>query len=86
LGTTRASAFSFCVQRQLLLQVRASPVVGELQPLLLGTDCPWLLVAPETIERLHTIISLDQWRFAGTLRRPSSPSDDLLLYEKIAPR
>ncbi|SFO24962.1 MULTISPECIES: hypothetical protein [unclassified Variovorax] len=58
----------------------------ELQPLLLGTDCPWLLVAPETIERLHTIISLDQWRFAGTLRRPSSPSDDLLLYEKIAPR
>ena len=43
-------------------------------------------MAPETIERLHTIISLDQWRFAGTLRRPSSPSDDLLLYEKIAPR
>jgi len=58
----------------------------DLQPLLLGTDCPWLLVSPDTIERLHTIISLDQWRFIGTLRRPSSATDDLLLYEKIAPQ
>ncbi|PIF73316.1 4-amino-4-deoxy-L-arabinose transferase-like glycosyltransferase [Variovorax sp. 54] len=55
----------------------------NLQPLLLGNDCPWLLVSPETIERLHTIIPMDQWRFSGTLRRPSSPADDLLLYEKI---
>ena len=45
----------------------------------------WLLASPETIERLHTIIPFDQWRFAGTLRRPSSPADDLLLYQKIAP-
>ena len=57
----------------------------NLQPLLLGTDCPWLLVSPETIERLHTIISLEQWRFSGTLRRPSGATDDLLLYQKIAP-
>ena len=55
----------------------------NLQPLLLGNDCPWLLVSPDTIERLHTIIPLEQWRFSGTLRRPSSPADDLLLYEKI---
>ncbi|MDP9908207.1 4-amino-4-deoxy-L-arabinose transferase-like glycosyltransferase [Variovorax boronicumulans] len=55
----------------------------NLQPLLLGNDCPWLLVSPDTIERLHTIIPLEQWRFRGTLRRPSSPADDLLLYEKI---
>ncbi|QFZ85360.1 hypothetical protein GFK26_22635 [Variovorax paradoxus] len=55
----------------------------NLQPLLLGNDCPWLLVSPDTIERLHTIIPMDQWRFSGTLRRPSSPADDLLLYEKI---
>ncbi|GER10520.1 hypothetical protein [Variovorax boronicumulans] len=55
----------------------------NLQPLLLGNDCPWLLVSPDTIERLHTIIPLEQWRFSGTLRRPSSPTDDLLLYEKI---
>jgi len=58
----------------------------NLQPLLLGTDCPWLLVSPETIERLHTIIPFDQWRFSGTLRRPSSPADDLLLYQKIKPQ
>jgi len=57
----------------------------NLQPLLLGTNCPWLLVSPETIERLHTIIPLDQWHFSGTLRRPSSATDDLLLYQKIAP-
>jgi hypothetical protein len=56
------------------------------QPLLLGTDCPWLLASPETIERLHTIIPFDQWRFAGTLRRPSSAADDLLLYQKITPQ
>ncbi len=55
----------------------------NLQPMLLGNDCPWLLVSPDTIERLHTIIPLEQWRFSGTLRRPSSPADDLLLYEKI---
>ena len=57
----------------------------NLQPLLLGTDCPWLLVSPDTIERLHTIIRLEHWRFSGTLRRPSSATDDLLLYQKIAP-
>ncbi|KQX87332.1 hypothetical protein [Variovorax sp. Root473] len=55
----------------------------NLQPMLLGNNCPWLLVSPDTIERLHTIIPMDQWRFSGTLRRPSSPADDLLLYEKI---
>jgi 4-amino-4-deoxy-L-arabinose transferase-like glycosyltransferase len=57
----------------------------NLRPLLLGTDCPWLLVSPDVITRLHTIVPLEQWRFSGTLRRPSSASDDLLLYQKIAP-
>jgi len=57
----------------------------NLQPLLLGTNCPWLLVSPDTIERLHLIIPLEKWRFSGTLRRPSSATDDLLLYQKIAP-
>jgi hypothetical protein len=57
----------------------------DVKPLLLDNTCPWLMASPETIERLHTIIPFDQWRFAGTLRRPSSPADDLLLYQKIAP-
>ncbi|MEP6723238.1 MAG: hypothetical protein ABJA77_17485 [Variovorax sp.] len=56
----------------------------ELQPLTGKTDCGWLLVNPEVIARLHDIVSLDQWRFMGTLRRPTSPSDDLLLYQRIA--
>ncbi|MDM0006218.1 hypothetical protein QTI51_10760 [Variovorax sp. J22G73] len=58
----------------------------DVKPLLLDNTCPWLLASPETIERLHTIIPFDQWRFAGTLRRPSSAADDLLLYQKITPQ
>ena len=58
----------------------------DVKPLLLDNNCPWLLASPETIERLHTIIPFDQWRFAGTLRRPSSAADDLLLYQKIPPQ
>jgi 4-amino-4-deoxy-L-arabinose transferase-like glycosyltransferase len=58
----------------------------DVKPLLLDNTCPWLLASPETIERLHTIIPFDQWRFAGTLRRPSSAPDDLLLYQKITPQ
>ena len=59
----------------------------DLQPLGLpgGARCPWLLASSDTIERLHTVIPPEQWRFSGILRRPSSPADDLLLYQKIAP-
>jgi len=58
----------------------------NLQPLLAGgAECPWLLASPEIIGKLHTLINLEQWRFSGTLRRPTSPGDDLLLYQKIAP-
>lgn len=53
----------------------------------LGADapCPWLLVSPEAIARLRDIVNLDGWRLIGTLRRPTSPSDDLLLYQRIVP-
>lgn len=57
----------------------------ELQPLTGQPSCNWLLVNPEVIARLHDIVSLEQWRFMGTLRRPTSPSDDLLLYQRISP-
>ncbi len=57
----------------------------ELKPLTGSGDCRWLLVNPEVIAKLHDIVSLDQWRFMGTLRRPTSPSDDLLLYQRITP-
>ena len=51
----------------------------------LGSEptCPWLLVSPEAIARLHDIVSLERWRLMGTLRRPTSPSDDLLLFQRI---
>ncbi|MEJ7688173.1 MAG: hypothetical protein WKG52_14955 [Variovorax sp.] len=59
----------------------------NLQPLtaINAQSCPWLLASPEAIGRLHTIVNLERWRFVGTLRRPTSASDDLLLYQNIAP-
>ena len=57
----------------------------NLQPLIGTQSCPWLLVSPDAIGRLHTIVNLEGWRFIGTLRRPTSPSDDLLLYQRSAP-
>ena len=56
-----------------------------LKPINSHTDCPWLLVNPEVVARLHDIVSLEQWRLIGTFRRPTSASDDLLLYQRNAP-
>ncbi|MDM0013536.1 hypothetical protein QTH87_13930 [Variovorax sp. J22P168] len=57
----------------------------NLQPLAGGASCPWMLVSPEAIARLHNVANLDGWRLIGTLRRPTSPSDDLLLFQRIRP-
>jgi hypothetical protein len=57
----------------------------NLQPLTAAQSCPWLLVAPEAIIRLHEIVNLEGWRFTGTLRRPTSAGDDLLLYQRVTP-
>ncbi|GAA4342387.1 UDP phosphate-alpha-4-amino-4-deoxy-L-arabinose arabinosyl transferase [Variovorax defluvii] len=57
----------------------------NLQPLMGGPSCPWLVVSPEAIGRLHTLVNLEGWRLIGTLRRPTSPSDDLLLYQRTRP-
>lgn len=57
----------------------------NVQLLLSDQACPWLLVSPIAIARLHEIVNLDGWRLIGTLRRPTSPADDLLLYQRIAP-
>ncbi|MBT2325060.1 hypothetical protein J7E62_22265 [Variovorax paradoxus] len=57
----------------------------NLQPLSATQACPWLLASPEAIGRLHRVVNLEGWRFIGTLRRPTSASDDLLLYQRIAP-
>ena len=57
----------------------------DLRPLDAGSACRWLLLSPEAIGTLNTKIDLHQWRFIGTLRRPTSASDDLLLYQKFIP-
>lgn len=54
-----------------------------LQPINSHTACPWLVVSPDAIPSLHLIVSLEQWRLIGTFRRPTSPSDDLLLFQHV---
>ncbi|MDM0116163.1 hypothetical protein QTI66_28760 [Variovorax sp. J22R133] len=56
-----------------------------LQPLTPDSRCRWALVNPDVIERLHDIVSLDQWRLIRTLRRPTASGDDLLLYQRLTP-
>ena len=49
-------------------------------------SCPWLLVSPDAIGRLHDDRRTStSWRLIGTLRRPTNASDNLLLYQRIAP-
>jgi 4-amino-4-deoxy-L-arabinose transferase-like glycosyltransferase len=57
----------------------------NLQPLTGTQTCSWLLVSPDAIARLHNIVNLESWRLIGTLRRPTSAGDDLLLYQRIPP-
>lgn len=57
----------------------------QLSPLVGGEACPWLLISPEAISTLHNIVSMEQWRLSGTLRRPTSAADDLLLFQRTAP-
>ncbi|SDZ97857.1 hypothetical protein [Variovorax sp. YR216] len=57
----------------------------NVQPLVGGPPCPWLLVSPDAIAKLHEIVNLESWRLVGTLRRPTSPGDDLLLYQRLTP-
>lgn len=63
----------------------------DLKPLASGaaaavdTACPWLLVSPEALGRPGTAIDFKRWQLAGTFRRPTSASDDIFLYQRIAP-
>ena len=50
-----------------------------------GAQCPWLLVSPEAIGRAGQSIDFEQWRLVGTLRRPTSAGDDILMFQRIAP-
>ena len=57
-----------------------------LRPLAEGSpSCRWLLVSPESLGNLHSLVDLNLWRFGGTLRRPTNAGDDLLLYERMTP-
>jgi len=57
----------------------------DLRPLAADTPCGWMVVGPDAIARLKDVASFDRWRFVGTLRRPSSASDDLLLFQRTGP-
>ncbi|RZI67322.1 hypothetical protein [Variovorax guangxiensis] len=50
-----------------------------------GAQCPWLLVSPDAIGRSGQAIDFTQWRLAGTVRRPTSAGDDILLFQRTLP-
>ena len=50
-----------------------------------GAPCPWLLVNPDAIGRSGQAIDFTQWRLAGTVRRPTSAGDDILLFQRTLP-
>ncbi len=49
------------------------------------SSCRWLLISADAIPTLRTVVSFDQWHLIGSFRRQTSASDDLLLYERLAP-
>jgi hypothetical protein len=57
----------------------------DLRPLAADTPCGWMVVGPDAIGGLKDVASFERWRLVGTLRRPSSASDDLLLYQRSGP-
>jgi hypothetical protein len=57
----------------------------DLRPFAADTPCGWMVVGPDAIGGLKDVASFDRWRLVGTLRRPSSASDDLLLYQRSGP-
>jgi 4-amino-4-deoxy-L-arabinose transferase-like glycosyltransferase len=50
-----------------------------------GAPCPWLLVNPDAIGRSGQAIDFTQWRLAGTVRRPTSAGDDILMFQRTVP-
>ena len=46
--------------------------------------CPWLLVSPEALGQPGAAIDFARWQLVGTFRRPTSASDDIFLYQRIA--
>jgi 4-amino-4-deoxy-L-arabinose transferase-like glycosyltransferase len=55
----------------------------NVRPLDRDPPCPWLLVSPDAIARLHETVDLQHWQLIGTFRRPTNPNDDLLLYQRL---
>lgn len=48
------------------------------------TACPWLLVSPDALGRPGVAIDFSRWQLVGSFRRPTSGSDDIFLYQRIA--
>ncbi len=54
----------------------------DLQPMALRNGCDWMVVGADAISRVREVASFDQWALVGTMRRPSSANDDLLLFQR----
>lgn len=47
-------------------------------------SCPWMLVNPDSRNRLQKSASARQWHLQATIRRPSDKADDVLLFRRVA--
>ena len=89
LDVARATGTPECVEVHgiSLAQVAALRYHGQLtlRPAGVKASCPWLVVAPASLEALSVGLDMRQWTLHATVRRPADADDNLLLYQRPVP-
>lgn len=89
LDVARATGAPECVEVHgiSLAQVAALRYHGQLtlRPAGVKASCPWLVVAPASLEALSVGLDMRQWALHATVRRPADADDNLLLYQRPVP-
>jgi len=89
LDVARATGAPECVEVHgiSLAQVAALRYHGQLtlRPAGVKASCPWLVVAPASLEALSVGLDMRQWTLHATVRRPADADDNLLLYQRPVP-
>jgi hypothetical protein len=89
LDVARATGTPECVEVHgiSLAQVAALRYHGQLtlRPAGVKASCPWLVVAPASLEALSVGLDMRQWALHATVRRPADADDNLLLYQRPVP-
>lgn len=89
MDVARATGAPECVEVHgiSLAQVAALRYHGQLtlRPAGVKASCPWLVVAPASLEALSVGLDMRQWTLHATVRRPADADDNLLLYQRPVP-